>query len=442
MVFNGGQRRGGGGGDSGFGGRSRGGGRGGRGGRGRGGGGGGRGYNAHQLGNETCRNYLLGKCEFGGHRPCRFPHFVKKIGETRGHSGPVKDVVMWPARQQLFTAGGDSVVKLWDCASWQELTTLSVAATGAPASGSGSGVGFGSGSGSRAGDKDKTEGVGAMVLEGPFLFVGFEAPFPCNSKVSVGMIRGWNLEAGGPTFEFRASDAMPFAHPTNVMALAVATDPRGGATLFSGSADGSIRYWQLDPTTNEFKCRGVLEGHVRGVTRLKTFVLGSTPVLASASVDTTIRLWDLSTYQCVHVLGSEDVGHSEPVMDLEFWVSNGETFLISGGLDAEIIVWRMAPPFQLEFQETQDSQVTSLCGTQDAAQTPILLVGTADGAITVKELPTFAYKTTYAQNANYGHQDAVRRIATGPMNTFFSVGNDRKMIAWQITGDASAIQPK
>ncbi|GLD97492.1 hypothetical protein PINS_up006176 [Pythium insidiosum] len=437
MVFNNNQRRGG---NSGFGGRSRGGGRGNRGG-GRGGGGGGRGgYNANQLGNETCRNYLLGKCEFGGHRPCRFPHFVKKIGETRGHSGPVKDVAMWTARQQLFTASGDSTVKLWDCASWQELTTLSVAATSAPTSGFGSGA---VGSGSRANaEKEKTEGVNAMVLEGPFLFVGFEAPFPCNSKVSVGMIRGWNLENPAQTFEFRASDAMPFAHPTHVMSLAVATDPRGGATLFSGSFDGSIRYWQLDPTTNEFKCRGVLEGHVRGVTRLKTFVLGTTTVLASASMDTTIRLWDLSTYQCVQVLGSEDVGHTDPVMDLEFWVNNGETFLISGGLDAEIIVWSMAPPFSPVFQETQDSQVTALCGTQDAAQTPILLVGTADGAITVKELPTFAYKTTYQQGANFGHQDAVRRIVTGPMNTFFSVGTDRKMIAWQITGDASAIQPK
>jgi hypothetical protein len=60
----------------------------------------------------------------------------------------------------------------------------------------------------------------------------------------------------------------------------------------------------------------------------------------------------------------------------------------------------------------------------------------------VKELPSFAYKTTLSIHANYGHRDAVRRISTGPMNTMFSVGNDRKMLAWQIVGDVNAIQSK
>ena len=65
-----------------------------------------------------------------------------------------------------------------------------------------------------------------------------------------------------------------------------------------------------------------------------------------------------------------------------------------------------------------------------------------DGTISVKELPSFAYKTTLGADLNQGHHDAVRRITTGPSNTFFSTGNDRKMIAWQITGDANSIQSK
>lgn len=157
-------------------------------------------------------------------------------------------------------------------------------------------------------------------------------------------------------------------------------------------------------------------------------------------MDGTIRLWDLSTFQCVKVLGRDENGHTDAVMDLEFWVNQGETFLISGGLDAEIIVWSLAPPFQQLFRETQDAKVTALCGTQDAAQAPILLIGNTDGAITIKELPSFAYKTTLAYSANQGHQDAVRRISTGPLNTFFSTGNDRRTLAWQLTGDVAAIQ--
>ncbi|RLN94972.1 hypothetical protein BBJ28_00017618, partial [Nothophytophthora sp. Chile5] len=331
----------------GFGGRSRG--RGSN--RGRGGYGGGRGGfgSGSSLGNEVCRRFMDGgKCDFeqtSGGRPCRYPHFVKTIGETRGHSGAIKDVVMWGPRQQLFTCAADASIKLWDCATWQELTTISVQDALPPSSASGPGSsGNGRGGGgrdARDGGKDRTEGVVALVLVGPFLFAGFEGRFPANPKVSVGMVRGWNLEnPQAVPFEFRVKELMPFAHSMNVQALTVATDPTGNATLFSGSADGSIRYWQLDTASNEFKCRGVMEGHVRGVTRLKTFVVGGAPILASASVDSTIRLWDLATYQCVKVLtAAEDNGHTEPVMDLEFWVNQSETFLISGGLDCEIIVW-------------------------------------------------------------------------------------------------------
>lgn len=274
----------------GFGGRSRGG-RGGRG-RGSGGGRGGGGYGGPPsgLGSEICRRHVDGKCDFEqtNGRPCRYPHFVKKIGETRGHSGTIKDVAIWASHQQLFTCSMDSTIKWWDCASWNEISTIPVgdgaAATAPPAPPANGG--FGSASGSRsssnnttASSSNKGEGVAAMVLAGPFLFAGFEGAFPFNTKVPVGMIRGWNLEnQQQPPYEFRVSESLPFAHSHSVLSLTVATDSAGNATLFSGGSDGLIRYWQLDATTNEFKCRGTLEGHVRGVTRLKTFVVGAAPM--------------------------------------------------------------------------------------------------------------------------------------------------------------------
>ncbi|RMX62126.1 hypothetical protein KXD40_007102 [Peronospora effusa] len=430
----------------GFGGRSRG--RGNRGGRGAYGSNRGGYSGGSSVGNEVCRRFMdSGKCDFeqtSGGRSCRYPHFVKTIGETRGHNGPIKDVTMWMERQQLFTCSADASIKLWDCATWQEVTTINVQDALPPSSATKSSTTIGNTNGGNRRDKvPHTEGVVALVLCGPFLFAGFEGRFPPNPKVSVGMVRGWNLEnPQTPPYEFVVSEAMPFAHKMNVQALAVATDRTGNATLFSGSADGCIRYWQMDTAINQFKCGGVMEGHVRGVTRLKTFAVGGVSILASASVDSTIRLWDLATYQCVKVLSAEENGHTEAVMDLEFWVNNNETFLISGSLDSEIIVWGLTPPFQQLFKETQDSQVTALCGMQDAVQAPILLIGMADGTISVKELPSFAYKTTLGADLNHGHQDAVRRITIGPSNTFFSTGNDRKMIAWQITGDAASIQSK
>jgi len=119
-----------------------------------------------------------------------------------------------------------------------------------------------------------------MHIEGSFLFVGIEDSTPLIPGIPVGKIRGWNLDnPSAPPFEFMVSPEMPFAHLKNVMALTVAKDAATGSVmLFSGSADGSIRYWVFDSAINTFKCVGAMEGHVRGVTRLKTFQQG--PVTA------------------------------------------------------------------------------------------------------------------------------------------------------------------
>jgi hypothetical protein len=71
---------------------------------------------------------------------------------------------------------------------------------------------------------------------------------------------------------------MPFAHFKNVHALTCATDPSGtGAIIvFSGSSDGRIRYWMYDATSQVFSCVGLMEGHSRGITRLKAVQLGGT----------------------------------------------------------------------------------------------------------------------------------------------------------------------
>jgi WD40 repeat protein len=218
---------------------------------------------------EICRRFIEDKCDFGkpNGKPCRFPHFIKKIGETSGHNGPIKDVLMWSSRQQLFTCSQDSTIKLWDCGSWNELTTINVQDHGTSVLGGGSQ------------QEKSSEGVSSMVMEGPFLFVGFEGKFPLNPKIHVGMIRGWNLEnPQQPPYEFRLNDTTSFAHTQSVLSLSCAVDSTGNATLFSGSADGSIRYWQMDTTTNQFKFKGILEGHIRGITRLKTAILGTTPM--------------------------------------------------------------------------------------------------------------------------------------------------------------------
>lgn len=118
--------------------------------------------------------------------------------------------------------------------------------------------------------ESKNYGIHTMVLEGSWLFVGFESNSVEFPKLQMGYVRAWNLDNPSVPFEFPYSETMPCSHTKVVTALAVAVDGTGNPTLFSGSKDGSIRYWQLNGSI--FQCIGALEGHLRGVSRMKTVV--------------------------------------------------------------------------------------------------------------------------------------------------------------------------
>ena len=72
-----------------------------------------------------------------------------------------------------------------------------------------------------------------------------------------------------------------------------------------------------------------LKGHTGAVTSLIGGVKFKN-MLCSGSADKTIRVWDLDTMQCTHLLDK----HSEVVMSLRFW----EEYLFSGSLDKTLKV--------------------------------------------------------------------------------------------------------
>ncbi|CAI5726971.1 unnamed protein product [Hyaloperonospora brassicae] len=263
---------------------------------------------------------------------------------------------MWPERQQLFTCSADASIKPWDCATWQEVTTISVQDAHPPSSTGILGGMTTTTSGSSSG------GIGSTHNNSRHSFAGCFRP---NPKVSIGMVRGWNRRT---LKRLRSSST-------------------GNATLFSGGADGRIR---TADGHIEQPVRGRGHGRPRArVTRLKTFAVGSVPILASASVDLRRFGLGLGHVPVRKVLAAEDNGHTDAVMDLEFWVNQNETFSISGGLDAEIIVWGLTPLFYSCLKKRRTRRMARSLW---------------------EELPSFAYKTTLGADLNQGHHDAVRAL--------------------------------
>jgi hypothetical protein len=102
-----------------------------------------------------------------------------------------------------------------------------------------------------------------------------------------------------------------------------------GRTLASGSADNTIRLW--DVSTGKPKGQP-LEGHAKAVLGVAFSPDGRT--LASGSADNTIRLWDVSSGK---QKGQPLKGHTDSVIDVAF-SPDGRT-LASGSADNTIRLW-------------------------------------------------------------------------------------------------------
>ena len=153
-------------------------------------------------------------------------------------------------------------------------------------------------------------------------------------------VRVWPLGKGAAA----AAAAEPPAsvelvgHAGFVRALAVSG---GGALLFSGSADKSVRVW--DTNTHVQLC--ALSGHKHEVHALAVH----NDLLFSGAEDATIKVWNIASLKCIRTLAGAN-GHTGAVFALA--VCGDPPVLASGSRDHTIRLWELST---LEWRQT--------CGT-------------------------------------------------------------------------------
>jgi WD40 repeat protein len=113
-------------------------------------------------------------------------------------------------------------------------------------------------------------------------------------------------------------------HSASVLSVAFSPD---GKTIVSGSADQTIRLWDLagNPIGQPF------QGHSASVWSVAFSPDGKT--IVSGSADQTIRLWDLAG----NPIGQPFQGHSASVLSVAF-SPDGKT-IVSGSADQTIRLW-------------------------------------------------------------------------------------------------------
>jgi WD40 repeat protein len=233
--------------------------------------------------------------------------------------------------------------------------------------------------------------------------------------IGLGGYGAWELHRSDPPkaigYEQLSIAKTITGHSSYVNTLAISPD---GQTLVSGSADKTIKVWNLS-TGQEIL---TLKSHLNPINTLVISPDGQT--LVSGSADKTIKIWHLSTGQEVRTLK----GHSNPVNSLI--ISSDWQTLVSGSADKTIKVWNLSTGQEIRTITGNFSYVNTLAISPDG-QT--LASGSADKIIKIWNLSTGQEIRTLK-----GHDSYVNTLAISPDGQTLASGSaDKTIKVWNLS---------
>jgi WD40 repeat protein len=233
--------------------------------------------------------------------------------------------------------------------------------------------------------------------------------------IGLGGYGAWELHRSDPPkaigYEQLSIAKTITGHSSYVNTLAISPD---GQTLVSGSADKTIKVWNLS-TGQEIL---TLKSHLNPINTLVLSPDGQT--LVSGSADKTIKIWNLSTGQEVRTLQ----GHSNPVNSLI--ISSDWQTLVSGSADKTIKVWNLSTGQEIRTLTGNFSYVNTLAISPDG-QT--LASGSADKIIKIWNLSTGQEIRTLTGHDSYVNSLAIRSDG----ETLVSGSADKTIKVWNLS---------
>jgi WD40 repeat protein len=302
----------------------------------------------------------------------------------KGHTGRINDIAFSPNGQRLVSGSSDSTVRLWNISPDQGLNQPF----------------YGSKVGARSvvfSSKDNLLASGGS--DGQILQWDLSQPekpvqktldnkagvlslsFSPDAKVLASgsddqKIRLWDVSNGELISELTGHSG-PVWSVVFSPVCELASNKSDSCKLASGSADGTIRFW--DPSSGKM-IGEPLAGHTNQVLELAFSPDGS--ILASGSTDTTIILWDSN--KRAPLLRRPLVGHTGGVDSLAF--SPDGKVLASGSEDNNIWLWEVSTGQPIgEPLAGHTSAVTSLAFSRDG---DILVSGSSDDTIRFWDIST------------------------------------------------------
>ena len=219
-----------------------------------------------------------------------------------------------------------------------------------------------------------------------------------------GTIRLWDVATGEPIATLQG-------HADWVRSVSFSPD---GMTLASGSSDETVRLWDVATGAPI----ATLEGHTAWVLSVSFSPDGDTLASASGSGDGTVKLWDVATHTTIATLQ----GHADWVSAVSF--SPDGTTLASGSGNA-IGLWDVATHTAITTLQGHADWVLSVSFSPDGAT---LASGSYDGSVKLWDVATHTTIATLQ-----GHADQVLSVSFSPDGTTLASGSyDGSVKLWDV----------
>jgi hypothetical protein len=243
------------------------------------------------------------------------------------------------------------------------------------------------------------------------------------------------LASGSADRTIRLWNVTDPAHPTPVGRpltgaadiQSVAFSPRGNL-LAGGGNDKAVRLWQVTDPARPTPLGGPLAGHTDAVFSVAFNPDGS--LLASGSADRTIRLWNVTEPARPTLVGGPGSGHTDALVSVAFL--RDHNVMASAGADEAVRLWNAAdPPAPVGDPLTgHEGRVHSVAFSPDGR---LLASGGGDRTIRLWKMTDPAHPTPLGRPLT-GHTDAVHSIAFSPDGSVLASGSaDRTIRLWKPT---------
>ena len=246
------------------------------------------------------------------------------VGQLKGHAGTINALSYSEDGHTLVTVGQDATLKVWNPKGSSLIRTIDLddgPATALALSGSRALTGHANGQ-IVLWDFERAEKIASFKRNDSEIW---SVTFAGGPNRFAAASHDWKL-AIWDTAQASAPLQVIDAHENSANAIAFARSETG-PLLASGSADRSVKLWNLDT----FDMLRTYRGHGDFVTALA--FAPEAKSLASASLDGSIRIWSLSSSRAIKRL----YGHKGRVSGLSF-SSTGDT-LASAGDDGQVRIW-------------------------------------------------------------------------------------------------------